>query len=135
MAKTRKPVILAVVALAILGAAAVLYAFPPEAGWFYPRCMFHVMTGLDCPGCGGLRATHQLLHGNLRQALALNPLIFILLPFLGWMLLSWLVQEATGHKLRHPFRHPAWLWTLLGVVVVFSIVRNFPFGPLALLSP
>jgi len=36
--------------------------------------------GAQCPGCGSLRAAHQLLHGNLQQAWALNKPLIIGLP-------------------------------------------------------
>jgi hypothetical protein len=35
---------------------------------------------LPCPGCGSLRAAHQLLHGNLSAAWALNKALLIGLP-------------------------------------------------------
>jgi hypothetical protein len=35
---------------------------------------------MPCPGCGSLRAAHQLLHGNLKEAWALNKPILIALP-------------------------------------------------------
>ena len=112
-----------------------LFAFDPSRYGFYPQCMFHQMTGLDCPGCGGLRATHQLLHGHFRQALALNPLILILLPVLGWAFFSMLWHQATGRALAHPFKHRGWLWTFLALVVVFGIVRNLPVPLFKNLSP
>jgi hypothetical protein len=63
------------VALAVaVFAGVLLFFFNPAETRFYPRCMMKAVSGLDCPGCGGLRATHQLLHGNVREAFALNPL-------------------------------------------------------------
>ena len=120
-------------ALGALGVAAVLYWFPPDKTPLYPRCMFHAMTGLDCPGCGGLRATHQLLHGHVRAAFALNPLLVLILPLTGWFALAGLLQATTGRTLPHPFKHRAWVWALLALVVVSGVARNLPVGPLAAL--
>ena len=39
---------------------------------------FHAMTGLWCPGCGGLRAVHDLTHGHLVTALHENALVVLL---------------------------------------------------------
>ena len=39
----------------------IVYAFDPSTARFYPPCVFHSLTGLQCPGCGGTRALHALL--------------------------------------------------------------------------
>ena len=69
---------------ALLGAAAVLAAalffLDPATHGFYPPCLFKTIFGLPCPGCGSLRAMHQLLHGNLGAAWALNPMLMIVGP-------------------------------------------------------
>ncbi len=54
-----------VVAILMALAGIVLFCFDPERCGFYPICIFHQSTGLLCPGCGSLRAMHQLLHGHL----------------------------------------------------------------------
>src|ERR1041385_6710646 len=72
----------AAAALATLGLVAailILYEFDPAEG-HYPVCPFHYLTGLHCPGCGTLRALHQLLHGNVAAALSLNLLSTIAIP-------------------------------------------------------
>src|SRR5438309_1565626 len=75
--------------LVVLGAAVVvpvgaslLYHYPPTEYGFYPRCFFYWATGLHCPGCGMTRCAAALVHGDLEQALAYNPLFVVLLPFL-----------------------------------------------------
>ena len=42
--------------------------FDPATSGMFPPCPVHYLTGWYCPGCGSLRAIHQLLHGNLRAA-------------------------------------------------------------------
>lgn len=114
--------------LVIVAALAVLYAVPPGSAWFYPRCTFHKLTGLDCPGCGGLRAAHQLLHGDFHQAFLLNPLLVLLAPLGLWLGVVAAVRAITGRQLPNPLGRPAWLWTLAAVCVLFSVVRNLPAG-------
>lgn len=36
-----------------------LWIFPPDG------CVLHNLTGYYCPGCGGTRAIHALLHGHI----------------------------------------------------------------------
>src|SRR5437764_764257 len=90
---------------ALLGAGVlaclILFYFPPEKTPIYPRCMLYTLTGLQCPGCGGLRAAHHLLHGHIRTAFHYNPLLFVLLPVLGAIPLSYVYRTQTGHHLPH----------------------------------
>ena len=104
-----------------------LFLFDPAQYGFYPRCQFQQMTGLDCPGCGGLRAAHQMLHGHFRAAFALNPLLVVLSPVAGWMLFREVWRLAGGRTLVGSLRHPAWVWALAVAVVVFGIARNLPW--------
>ena len=124
----------ALAALAVAGGAAVLFLFNPSESGFYPFCLFHRTTGLLCPGCGGLRAMHQLLHGHLLAALRFNALFIVSLPLLGW----WMARYAAA-KLRHrPASlavRPVWFWLGLAALVLFGILRNLPFARAAWLAP
>ena len=62
---------------------AVLFFFDPAVAGFYPPCLFKTVFGAECPGCGSLRAAHQLLHGNFAAAWALNPALMIVGPPAG----------------------------------------------------
>jgi hypothetical protein len=73
----RAPRIAAVLALAGI---AVLFFFDPAVAGFYPPCLFRTVFGAQCPGCGSLRAAHQLLHGNFAAAWMLNRFLLIALP-------------------------------------------------------
>jgi hypothetical protein len=68
-------------ALAVfLFAGVLLFFFDPATSSFYPPCLFRTFLGTQCPGCGSLRAAHQLLHGNIAAAWALNPTLMIVGP-------------------------------------------------------
>ena len=114
-------------ALAALGAAGciLLYVRDPASGAPFPACPFHALTGLDCPLCGTGRALHRLLHGHLHEAFSLNPLAVLAIPA---GILVW-----SAIKLRFTF--PRWtIWALPVVVVVFTVLRNLPWGPVAWMS-
>ena len=49
-----------------IGVGAMVFFFNPSTHGFYPVCLFHSLTGLNCPGCGMTRALYALLHGNFR---------------------------------------------------------------------
>jgi len=66
--------------LAIAAVGIVLFLFDPATAGFYPPCLFKSLFGWPCPGCGSLRALHQLLHGRLAAAWELNRNVVIALP-------------------------------------------------------
>lgn len=76
----RTAALLACASLAAIASIAVLFLFDPATAGFYPPCLFQTLFGASCPGCGSLRAAHQLLHGNVAAAWSLNKLLLIALP-------------------------------------------------------
>ncbi|MET7301929.1 DUF2752 domain-containing protein [Embleya sp. NPDC005575] len=118
--------------LALLAAATAYVGLvdPRESG-HYPPCPYLVVTGLPCPGCGGLRCVHALTHLDLSAALGYNALAVVLFPLIGLLWLRWAVRTARGEP-RRGLADPRALWGLLAVVVLFWIVRDLPLGaPLA----
>ena len=112
-----------VLGLAAVGGSAVLYWFDPTQFGFYPVCVFHRTTGLLCPGCGGLRALHQLLHGHVAAAFRLNALLVIALPLAGAAGLRVLIGRLRHRPGRIEVR-PLWIWIGAAAVVAFGIGRN-----------
>jgi Protein of unknown function (DUF2752). len=118
---------------ALLGAAVALVAVvDPHTSGRYPTCPFHAVTGLWCPGCGGLRAVHDLTHGHLAVALHENLLVVLLGPSL---VVWWLIA-----RLRRTDQRPVSLvlsargtLVVAALLAVFAIVRNLPIG--AALAP
>ena len=102
----------------------VVYTFPPTAHRWYPRCVFHELTGLDCPGCGGTRALYQLLHGNVAAAWHLNPMLFLLM-FVA--LCS--VPSALKGRMPEFTTKPWFAWSAFYVLTGWWIIRNTPLNP------
>ena len=132
--KAFRPTALALSALFATAAGLVLFWFDPRQYHFYPVCFFHKTTGLLCPGCGGLRALHQLLHGHLETAFRFNPVLAASLPILAWFGAKYCWQKARNAPVSLGLR-PVWLWVMLAVVVVVSVLRNLPGAPFGLLRP
>jgi hypothetical protein len=123
-----------VAAVALPFGAAVLYRYPPGEGTFYPTCVFHSVTGLHCPGCGATRCLHALVHGDLPQALAYNPLLVVALPLLAVGFVQTGYRQWTGRRLPLP-RMPAWsIRVIFWVTLAFWILRNIPISPMTLLA-
>jgi len=107
-----------------MAALVVLFLFDPLTHGFYPRCAFHELTGLSCPGCGTLRAMHQLLHGNFLAAWRLNCFVMTLLPVGIWLGLRELIWLATGKRLPGIVTRPIFGWALVAGTILFGILRN-----------
>ena len=100
------------ISAAVVGAV-ILYRFDPTVARFYPHCVFHDLTGLQCPGCGTTRALHHLLHGDVAGAFRLNAMLFVAVPF-GAVATVW----------RRVAIHPVTGWTALAVTVGWWVFRN-----------
>ncbi|HEY7402496.1 MAG TPA: DUF2752 domain-containing protein [Candidatus Angelobacter sp.] len=114
-------------AAGLLLSGAFLYSFAPAEHTFYPRCIFHALTGLQCPGCGGTRALYHLLHLNLGQAMHYNALVTMLAPFLlGYFVFWYCAVLRTGQGPRLSFSRPVMV-AMYVTVILFAVVRNLAF--------
>lgn len=113
------------IAASVLGAAAYVGTVNPHDAGHYPTCPSLWLTGFYCPGCGSLRAAHDLAHLDFAGAWGMNPLFMIVVPWLAWRWVKWVLAVA-GHPVRtRPA--PAWaLYALCGLVVAYWVARNVP---------
>ncbi len=107
---------------------------PQDSGMF-PPCPFLALTGYNCPGCGTLRALHQLLNGQLLAALDYNPLTVFFLPFVAYAFIAGMGESVFRLKLPSVFISARWIWGLLVVVIAFGVLRNLPVFPFSILAP
>ncbi|WP_230420599.1 DUF2752 domain-containing protein [Actinomadura soli] len=117
----------AVLAAAVTAVAYVAAVDPNEDG-HYPTCPFLSVTGLQCPGCGSMRTVHALAHARIDDALGLNVLTVAAVPLLAFFWVRWALARAQDRPTRTKASHPALIWTLLGTILLFWLVRNLPFG-------
>ena len=109
-----------------LGAVALAYigtVDPHRPGAVFPFCPFKVITGWDCPACGGLRMTHDVLHGNFSAAVTDNVFLLVGLPLLAIFTL-W--RRRHGRQVVTTS-----LLVVLAVATLgWTVVRNLPGFPL-----
>lgn len=119
--------------LAVAGLAYVAVVDPNEPN-LVPSCAFKALTGLDCPGCGGTRAVHALLHGDVASALNHNVLVVATIA----VAVVWLVWNRLAPRLgREPKRFslsPPWAIALFIGVGAFWLLRNVPIAPFSWLG-
>ena len=129
----RKPLQDFILFSVVIAVGAVFFLFNPSTTAFYPKCLFHEMTGLYCPGCGSTRALYCLMHGEFREALCDNALVVLVLPLLGAILLARAFRRRPPIVVRQS--QLRWLGLLLAMIVVFGVARNIPRRPFSLLVP
>lgn len=121
-----------VAAAAGIGAlAAALHFRDPHVQNSWGVCPLYAVTGVYCPGCGGLRAVNDLTNLDFAGAFFSNLLVYPIAALLIWLWLRWLGG-------RVGFAVPAlprnkWLWIAVGISIAgWTVARNFlgsPFAP------
>ncbi|MDO5416282.1 MAG: DUF2752 domain-containing protein [Lachnospiraceae bacterium] len=100
-------------------------------------CLFHMLTGLYCPGCGGTRAIRLLLRGEVAKSFVYHPFVPYLALVLGIEALLFAAELVRGQvqKRRVSLSMRSFLWGLerrlqtwtltgAGIVVVNWVVKN-----------
>ncbi|MFJ6983519.1 MULTISPECIES: DUF2752 domain-containing protein [unclassified Streptomyces] len=123
----RRVAVPAALLAAVAGAFAYVGAVDPNEAGHYPTCPLYAYTGLLCPGCGGLRGAHALVHGDLPAALHANAMAVAAYAGLAVLWTVWVVRAARGRSLRVD-PAPVHLWLLGAFLLLFTVVRNLPFG-------
>ena len=92
-------------------------------------CIFHEMTGLECPLCGMTRAFYAISHGHFGQAIHLNALSLVLYFSLAVLLMRDSLQLLAGVRIPTPAllrrqRPVVYLTISFLVLTAYSIARN-----------
>lgn len=107
-----------------------LHLRDPHTSGSWGYCPFYAMTGMYCPGCGGLRAVNDLTNLDLVGAASSNLLFVASIPLILLFWLRWARRSWKGGEVAAPA--PAGTVALVTVVavlmVVFTVLRNLPAG-------
>lgn len=115
----------------------IYYKYNPTMPNWAVKCGFHELTSLNCPGCGGQRAIHALLHGHILEALRYNFIYVIGIPFFMY-LYFYAINEyiLKNRKQKNNFIFTAKFGFGFAIfIVTFFILRNIPIFPFTYLSP
>ena len=123
------------VPLVIIGGATALFFLNPSEHSFFPKCSFYVATGFSCPGCGSTRALFHLTHGNLLEALRLNPGLMALITLGLTDYIRFVVSVIHGNPFQTLFGRLKLLGALMGVMLVYGVIRNLPWPLFESLAP
>jgi hypothetical protein len=106
-----------------------LHVRDPHRHGSWGLCPFNALTGLYCPGCGGLRAVDDLTEGHVRAAFSSNLVVTALVPVATVLLAVWAVDRWRGRARSVPWQRlrPV-VAALVGVLVAFTVARNTGAG-------
>lgn len=127
--RMRAPVLTAV-GLGIAGAA--LRLRDPHVSHSWGVCPLYALTGVYCPGCGGLRGVNDLTHGHLGAAASSNLLLVLAVPFAAYFFArwTWVTWQGDSGSVVPPLPRAVRIG-LGGLVLVFWVARNVPGSWLA----
>ena len=119
------------VGAALICAVPVFLRFAPAwAERFYPQCLWRMITGLYCPGCGTLRAFRSLAEFDFVAAFMYNPFLFLLvIPLVVYLCAIYLIRVITGRWVPSFLSSPKAVLPVAGVIACVWVFRNvFPLG-------
>ena len=118
----------ALTAVGVLAATLYVRGVDPNVPGHYPVCPTKLLFGIDCPGCGGLRATHALANGDIAAAADHNILVLAAIPV---VLVLWVLWVRRSWRAPESVRAAAPVWwsraampALLILLVAYTVVRN-----------
>ena len=107
----------------ILGIGLAYAVFVRLSGLSIP-CPVHALTGLLCPGCGVTSMCLALLRLDFAAAFRWNPGLMALSPFLGALIALLIARYIRTGSWRPGRWQTACLWAMLGLLLVWGVVRN-----------
>lgn len=87
--------------------------------------MFHMLTGLYCPGCGGTRAVRSLLKGDLWMSFRYHPLVLYTVFAILLEVILRMASKVWGHPKNSIKRERALILIGAGIVIVNWIFKNY----------
>ena len=112
----------------IVGIFSLVTYFPPDTNFYVP-CLFHLSTGLHCPGSGSTRAVSSFMHGDITIGLKNNLLIILWGPYLIYRLFLVIFSWIDG-KQRVIWSPPSsTIIIFLIITIIYTILRNLPIEP------
>ena len=87
-------------------------------------CIFRMVTGWKCPGCGVTRMCRSIIRLDFKSAFWYNPVVFLMLPLIGVLLInmSYNYVKNGSNRLAKPLEKL--VIVMIVVLIVFGVLRN-----------
>lgn len=129
MVLSKKIIKWGIIFISFTGLIIIYKVFNPIDNDYFPKCIFHELTGYKCPGCGSQRAIHHLLNFDISAAISDNILLIFAIPYMITGFIFDLIKSPSEKQIK-------WRKFLFGkkaiilifvVIILFWILRNLPF--------
>lgn len=88
-------------------------------------CMFHLLTGYYCPGCGGTRAVYALLRGEVWRSFCYHPFVLYVAVIGIWFMVSQTIERVSKGKIKIGLHfRDIYMWIALAIIAVNFLVKN-----------
>ena len=87
-------------------------------------CVFHMLTGLNCPSCGVSRMMIALLDGDFYNAYCLNRLLFVSLPGFAFYIIRSSIQYVKHGRCSFSKTDNVIFDVFIVCAIVFGFARN-----------
>ena len=116
----------------LAAATVALHLRDPHVSNSWGLCPLYALTGVYCPGCGGLRGVNDLTGGHVGAAASSNLLLVLAVPLVLLVLARWTWVSWQGRDVAVVPTLPRSVRFGLGVLIaVFWVARNLPGSWLA----
>lgn len=88
-------------------------------------CLFHSLTGLYCPGCGGTRSVELLLNGRILDSFRFHPIVPYFALLYLWFMVSTTAEYLSKGTWKVGLKPHRWqLYGALALTVGNFLVKN-----------
>lgn len=114
---------------AVAAATVALHVRDPHEQGTWGICPTKAVLGIECPGCGGLRAVNDLTHLQVLDAISSNLAFVAAIPVLVYVFARWSIGRWRGRSWDPSDRAMSWSGlTLVVLLALFTVLRNVPAG-------
>ncbi|WP_372947785.1 DUF2752 domain-containing protein [Mariniphaga sp.] len=121
--------------IALAALAVLFFVLDPAEHVFFPRCIFHSLSGWYCPGCGSQRAIHSLLHLNITGVVQNNILFLPAVLVIFYHYTHPILNKKLNWRLPNILYLKNTPWVIFGIILLFWVLRNLTVYPFSVLAP
>ena len=93
--------------------------------WPFRGCIWDILFGIYCPGCGGTRALMALLKGKPLTALWYHPVVVYGVVLYGIFMVSQLLSLLSKGHIKGIRFHNWYLYWAVIIIVVNCLAKNY----------
>ncbi len=87
-------------------------------------CIFNLITGYECPGCGVTRMCMAIMRLDFKAAYNYNKMLFLLSPALIYVFASQIYRYVRFDKTKLTKVQSVIIYIIAALLVIWGIIRN-----------